>query len=138
FQSSLVVENTNRSKVYGEILSDEDFAGSITGVVENDDITLTRSSTGEGLNANVGDYPIVATLTDPDRRLENYTLTNPNGTLSVTKASLVVENTNRSKVYGEILSDEDFAGSITGVVENDDIALTRSSTVVCLNVNVDK
>jgi hypothetical protein len=104
--------------------------GSITGVVAGDNITVTRASTGDAANATVAasPYPIVGTLIDPGGRLANYYVSNPNGSLTVTKASITVVNTNRSKVFGETLTNADFAGSITGVVAGDNITVTRSST----------
>src|SRR5665647_1030319 len=128
--ATLTVVNTNRSKVYGATLTNADFAGSITGVVAGDNITVTRSSTGSVATATVAGstYPIVGTLADPDSRLANYNVTNDNGALTVTAATLTVVNTNRSKVYGATLTNADFAGSITGVVAGDNITVTRSST----------
>ena len=211
---ALVVANTNRSKVYGDVLVNTDFAGSITGIQNSDNITVTRNSTGAVATAAIGNsYPIVATLADPDNKLGNYTVTNPNGTLTVTQRALtitasartktygdavtfagteftsvgltngdavtsvtlnstgaaatatvagstypivataaigtglsnynisyvsgaltvtpralVVANTNRSKVYGDVLVNTDFAGSITGIQNSDNITVTRNST----------
>ena len=211
---ALVVSNTNRSKVYGDVLVNTDFAGSITGIQNSDNITVTRNSTGAVATAAIGNaYPIVATLADPDSKLGNYTVTNPNGTLTVTQKALtitasartktygdavtfagteftsvgltngdavtsvtltstgaaatatvagstypivataavgsglsnynisyvngaltvtpralVVANTNRSKVYGDVLVNTDFAGSITGIQNSDNITVTRNST----------
>ncbi|TKC65240.1 T9SS type B sorting domain-containing protein [Pedobacter hiemivivus] len=218
-KKALSVVNTNRSKAYGEVLTNLDFIGSITGLVNNDNISLTRNSTGATANATAGtNYPIVATLTDPDSKLANYTLTNAdglltvaqkvltiiannqsktygdavtftgtefttiglingnavtgvnltstgaittatvtvgpypivpaaatgtglenyaityvNGVLSVDKKALSVVNTNRSKAYGEVLTNLDFIGSITGLVNNDNISLTRNSTGATAN-----
>ncbi|MBE9601761.1 MBG domain-containing protein [Pedobacter sp. MC2016-24] len=211
---ALAVVNNNRSKVYGDVLTNTDFTGSITGIVNSDNITLTRNSTGAVATAAIGStYPIVATLADPDGKLGNYTLSNPNGVLTVTQKTLtitaaartktygdgvtfagteftstglingntitgvtltstgavatatvagstypivasaaagtglnnynityvngaltvtpralIVVNTDRSKVYGDVLTNADFAGSITGIQNGDNITLTRNST----------
>ena len=129
-KADLTVVNTNRSKVYGVVLTNADYAGSITGIQAGDDITITRASTGGVATATVAGstYPIVGTLVDPDNRLANYTVTNPNGALTITKADLTVVNTNRSKVYGVVLTNADYAGSITGIQAGDDITITRAST----------
>nr|WP_242689242.1 MBG domain-containing protein [Pedobacter sp. SYSU D00535] len=135
-QKGLVIVNTDRSKTYGETLTDGDFAGSITGVVSGDNITVARNSTGATATAVVGTtYPIVATISDPGNKLANYTVTNTNGVLTINKASLVIVNTDRSKVYGDVLTDADFAGSLSGVVAGDDITITRSSTGADVQAN---
>ena len=130
-KADLTVVNTDRSKVYGVVLTNADYAGSFTGVVAGDNITLTRASTGDPANATVvalgPTYPIVGTLADPDSRLGNYEVLNPNGVLTVTKASITVVNTSRSKVYGVALTNADYAGSITGLAAGDVITVTRAS-----------
>jgi hypothetical protein len=99
-------------------------------VVAGDNITVTRSSTGSVATATVAGstYPIVASIVDPGTRIGNYTVSNENGALTVTPASLTIVNTSRSKVYGATLGNTDFTGSITGVVAGDNITVTRSST----------
>ena len=104
----LVVANTSRTKVYGDVLTNTDFSGAITGVVNNDNITLTRSSTGAAASATTGTYPISATLSDPGLRLSNYSLNNPAGTLTVTQKALVITAADRTKTYGETVT---FAGT---------------------------
>ncbi|MBS9523304.1 gliding motility-associated C-terminal domain-containing protein [Litoribacter alkaliphilus] len=123
----LIVSNLYKVKKYGEVLDEIDFAGSITGVVAGDQITVNRSSTGEIESASVGVYPIVGTLADPNSRLGNYIVTNENGLLTVDPASLTVVNNARSKVYGTILLEADYTGSISGIQAGDDITVTRSS-----------
>ncbi|RYD96716.1 MAG: hypothetical protein EOP54_13005, partial [Sphingobacteriales bacterium] len=102
---ALVVANTNRSKVYGDVLSNTDFAGGITGIQNGDNITLTRSSTGAVATAAIGStYPIVASLADPDGKLGNYALSNPDGTLTVTQKTLTITASARSKTYGDAVT----------------------------------
>src|SRR5258707_5513592 len=98
----LTLVNTNRSKRNRVTLTDADYTGSITGIQAGDNITVTRASTGDVATATVAGspYPIVGTLADPDGRLANYTVSNPDGVLTVTPAILTVVNTDRSKVYG--------------------------------------
>ncbi|TDD98048.1 T9SS type A sorting domain-containing protein, partial [Flavobacterium cellulosilyticum] len=129
-KASIVVVNTDRSKVYGVTFTNADYSGSIIGVVAGDVITVARASSGDPANATVvgSNYPIIGTLVDSASRLANYTITNPNGALTVTKASIVVVNTDRSKVYGVTLTNADYSGSITGVVAGDVITVTRASS----------
>ena len=130
--AALTVVNTDRSKVYGEVLTNADYSGSISGIQNSDNITVTRASTGDAATATVvspgPSYPIVGTLVDPDSKLGNYTVSNPDGTLTVTPAALTVVNTDRSKVYGEVLTNADYSGSISGIQNSDDITVTRAST----------
>src|SRR5690606_22425162 len=44
----------------------------------------------------------------------------------VAKKNLSITSTNRSKTYGETLASTDFTGTITGIANNDNIAVSRS------------
>jgi hypothetical protein len=57
-------------------------AGTITGVVGNDGISASYSTTAVQGSAP-GTYPITATLNDPNTRLFNYSVTNTPGTLTI-------------------------------------------------------
>jgi LPXTG-site transpeptidase (sortase) family protein len=123
----LTVTPTNRSKIYGDILTSADFTGTITGIQNGDNITATYDSpTGDPATAVVGTYNIVATIADPDRTLGNYTLTNNVGILTVTQRNLVVTSNNQSKFYGDVFSA--FTGSVTGLQNGDVITPTYAST----------
>lgn len=129
-KQTLTVLNTNRSKVYGDVLSNADFNGSVTGIKNGDQISITRNSTGAVATATTGStYPIVATLVDPNGKLDNYTVNNANGTLTVSQKALTITANNRSKTYGDVLS---FAGtefSSVGLINADAIAgVTLAST----------
>jgi hypothetical protein len=124
----LTIVNTSRSKVYGVTHTNADYTGSITGLVAGDVITVTRSSTGDAAGSPVSTYPIVGTLVDAANRAGNYTISNPDGVLTVTPATLTIVNTSRSKVYGVTHTNADYTGSITGLVAGDVITVTRSST----------
>ena len=91
-KATITVSNTDRSKVYGQTLTNADYAGSISGVVAGDNITVTRASAGDAADATVAGspYSIVGTLVDPDGRLANYEVINPNGVLTVTKAPTTI------------------------------------------------
>uniref|UniRef100_UPI00293171E5 beta strand repeat-containing protein n=1 Tax=Pedobacter heparinus TaxID=984 RepID=UPI00293171E5 len=127
---ALVVVNTDRSKAYGDVLANADFTGSITGIQNGDNITLTRNSTGTAATAVAGTtYPIVATLADPDSKLANYTLTNPNGVLTVTAKTLTITASARTKTYGDAVT---FAGTeftTAGLINGNTVTgVTLSST----------
>ena len=125
---ALVVANTDRSKVYGDALVNTDFAGSITGIQNSDNITVTRNSTGAAATAAIGNsYPIVATLADPDSKLGNYTVTNPNGTLTVTQKALTITASARTKTYGDVVT---FVGT-----EFTSVGLTNSDAVASVTLN---
>jgi gliding motility-associated-like protein len=117
--AGLTIVNTSRSKVYGDVLGNADFTGSITGIQNGDNITVTRSSTGAAITAATGPYPIVATLVDPNGKLSNYTVNNANGTLTVGQKTVTLTASNLSKNYGDVLV---FAGtefSVTGLINGD-------------------
>jgi hypothetical protein len=118
-KASITVVNTNRSKVYGETLTDADYSGSITGVVADDDITVTRASTGGVATATVAGstYSIVGTLVDPNGRLANYEVSNPNGILTVTKAVLTVTADDQTRQYSD--ANPELTVTIVGFVNDD-------------------
>ncbi|NEU09389.1 T9SS type A sorting domain-containing protein, partial [Flavihumibacter sp. R14] len=126
-KAAITVVNTNRSKVYGDVLSNTDFTGSITGVVAGDNITLTRSSTGQGATAVAGStYPIVATLSDPGNRLSNYTVSNDNGALTVTKAQLTITANSFNIFCGQTLPV--YTGTYSGQKNSETFTVTYSSS----------
>ncbi|WP_197286364.1 Ig-like domain-containing protein [Pedobacter sp. PACM 27299] len=100
--ATLTIVNNNRSKVYGDVLNGLDFTGTITGIQNGDNITITRNSLGAPAAAATGTYPTVATLIDPDNRLANYTVNNPDGTLTITQKALTITASNLSKAYGDL------------------------------------
>ncbi|WP_460613126.1 MBG domain-containing protein [Hymenobacter seoulensis] len=103
-KAPLTVTSSNGTKIYGAILTNADFTGTLVGLKNGDNITVSRNSTGSQASASVSNYPIVATLSDPDNKLGNYIVSSTNGNLSITPASLVVTATAQTKVYGEALA----------------------------------
>lgn len=134
----LVVVNDNRTKAYGESLGNADFTGSITGLQNGDLISLSRSSTGAVASAAAGiNYPIVATLTDPQGKLGNYTLINTDGTLTVAQRSLTITALPAVKTYGETLNFAGTAFSTTGLINNDvvnSVTLTSNGAAAAATV----
>src|SRR5207247_582040 len=99
--------------------------GTITGVVNADNITATYATTATSASP-VGDYAIAPTLVDPDGRLGNYTVTKTPGTLSVGAVALTVTATDKARGYGA--DNPALDGTITGVVNADNITATYATT----------
>src|SRR5690606_21111915 len=118
-----------QSKIYGETLESIDFTGTISGIVNNDNITVSRNSIGAVATAGVNTYAITATLNDPDNKLSNYEVSNTAGTLTVDQKALTVKVDNKTKVYGE--ANPELTVSYDGLV-NGETALTPMLTVTAL------
>ncbi|NEU06748.1 hypothetical protein GZH53_00325, partial [Flavihumibacter sp. R14] len=127
---ALAIRATDRSKTYGDAVT---FAGTeftSTGLINGDAVTaLTLNSAGAAATASVAGsaYSIVPSAASGSG-LTNYSISYTNGALTVNRKVLVIVNTDRSKTYGDVLTNADFAGSITGIRNSDNITLTRSST----------
>jgi hypothetical protein len=88
----LTVTPAPSSKIYGT--ANPVFTGSITGMIPGDGISATYSSaatatTVVGVYAS-GPNAIVATLSDPQSKLGNYTLYQTGGTFTITQATTVL------------------------------------------------
>lgn len=122
-QAPLTVSVANATRLYGA--ADPVFTGTITGLKNADSITATYSTTATAAS-NVGTYPITATLSDPAGVLPNYAVTTTNGTLTITSAPLTVTAANATRVYGD--ANPAFTGTITGLLNGDNITATYSTT----------
>ncbi len=80
----LIVTPTNVSRSYG--VTNPTLTGSVFGIKNGDDITVTYSTTA-ATNSPVGSYSITATLTDPNNRLTNYSVTLNSGILTITNTA---------------------------------------------------
>jgi alpha-tubulin suppressor-like RCC1 family protein len=96
-QTLLSVAADNQTRSYGQ--SNPTLTGTLTGVVNGDNITASYSTTAMPASP-VGPYSIVPSLNDPQGKLPNYTVSSTNGTLTVTTASLVVTADDQTRVYG--------------------------------------
>ncbi len=77
---SVVVDNKPRD--YGQ--DNPELTGTVTGVIPSDGIAVTYSTTADkNSEAREGGYPITATLVDPNNKLNNYTVSNTPGVLTV-------------------------------------------------------
>jgi len=100
--AALNVTAYNTNRVYG--ITNPAFAGVITGIQNEDDITVTYHTSATN-NSPVGNYLIIPVLDDPYGSLANYIVTYNNGTLAVTKApSAVTWATPAAIGYGTVLS----------------------------------
>ncbi|MBE9600300.1 MBG domain-containing protein, partial [Pedobacter sp. MC2016-24] len=124
----LTIANTNRAKVYGQVLTGTDFAGTITGLVNGDNITVTRTSTGAVATAGVTTYPIVATVVDPGNKIGNYTVSNPNGTLTVTAKALTITADDKEKFAGT--ANPTLTVSYAGFANNETAAVLTTPAVI--------
>lgn len=82
----LTVTGPNLSRVYGTANPSLP-AGVISGEITGDGITSTSSTPAVPLSPVIaGGYPILNTLTDPNSKLSNYSVTNTAGALTITQA----------------------------------------------------
>jgi hypothetical protein len=95
---SLVV--ASKSKLYGATLPV--LTGTLTGVVNNDNITPSYATTATQQSAT-GTYPIAGALIDPNHRLSNYTVTITPSTLTVSAAPLLIAANPATKQYSDPL-----------------------------------
>ncbi|WP_207510372.1 MBG domain-containing protein [Longitalea luteola] len=83
---ALTITVNNKTKVYGADLPVLD--GIETGIISTDNITVSYITTATAASG-IGNYPITATLNDPNNRLFNYTVSNTPATLSITAVSVI-------------------------------------------------
>jgi hypothetical protein len=79
-KAPLTVNADNQNRRFGE--ANPTFTGSIVGVVNGDNLTVTYSCIATA-SSPPGTYPIQPSLIDPANRLVNYTVTTNSGTLTV-------------------------------------------------------
>lgn len=121
----LSITATNKSRLYGA--PNPMLDGTVTGVQNNDGITASYS-TSAAAGSNVGNYPITATVLDPNSRQANYTITNTPGSLTVTQAPLAISANDKSRVYG--YPNPSLDGTVSGVLNNDGILATFSTNAL--------
>jgi 6-phosphogluconolactonase (cycloisomerase 2 family) len=125
-RAPLVVTAANATRAYGA--QNPVLTGTIAGIKNNDNITATYSTTATSTSP-AGTYPIIPTVSDNATGvLGNYTVTLVNGTLTITNAILTVAANNASRFYGD--PNPVFTGTITGILNGDNITATYSSPAV--------
>jgi uncharacterized repeat protein (TIGR01451 family) len=98
----LTVTVDNQTMVYGSSLPA--LTGTLTGVVNGDNITASYSTTATAASHVVPTgYPITATLNDPDNRLGNYVVTDNPGILTITPAPLTITADDQTMFVGNLL-----------------------------------
>ncbi len=86
-QKALSVVTNPKTRAYD--LANPILDGTVSGDVAADGITASYSTTATQAS-NVGDYPITATLNDPNSKLANYSVTNNGAMLSITPAAATI------------------------------------------------
>ena len=117
-QAPLTVTADNQTKVYGQ--ANPVLTGTVVGLVNGDSVPATFS-TDATPGSSVGGYAITPHLTDT-----NYTITYVPGTLAVTPAPLTITANDATKVQGQ--ANPAFTGTITGLVNGDQVTATYSTT----------
>ena len=99
-QAALMATAADAMRPYGA--NNPTFTGTLTGVVNNDNITVAYTTTATSTSAP-GTYAIMPVLSDPNNRMPNYLVTLVNGALNVTKAATAttIISSNASSVVGE-------------------------------------
>jgi hypothetical protein len=120
--ASLMVTANNASRSYG--VTNPVCSGHLSGVRNGDNITATYATTATPASP-IGAYNIVPSLTDPNGKLANYSVSSTNGILMVTSAALSVTANNASRPYG--VANPVFTGVISGIQNSDAISATYSS-----------
>lgn len=118
-----VTAPTSPSRFYGD--PNPPVTGSIDGIKNSDNITAIYTSTAMP-SSPPDNYPLTATLSDPDGRLVNYDVTLLPGSLTVIPAPLTVTTDNKSKVYGAVMPE--LGCHVTGLKNGDVITATCSTT----------
>lgn len=130
---SATVTASNRSKVYGDVVT---FAGTeftTSGFVDDDAVTsVTLTSTGAGATAGVvgSPYAIVASAAQGSG-LDNYTIDYVDGALTVTRKAATVRADDKGKLYGD--PNPALTATVTGTVNNDVLAYTLDTAALQLS-----
>jgi alpha-L-rhamnosidase len=95
----LIVTATSTSRPYGQ--NNPVFAGTLNGIVNNDNITATYNCLATA-SSPVATYPIFPVFNDPNGRLGNYTVTTNDGTLTVTATSAIQPSAPSSLLVDDI------------------------------------
>ncbi len=120
----LTVTAANASRFYGD--PNPVFTGTLTGVVNGDNITATYASAADPTSP-VGTYAIVPTLSDNGTgALANYVVVSNNGILTVNPAPLTVTVASVSRLYGD--PNPAFTVTIIGIKNGDSITAALTST----------
>jgi hypothetical protein len=113
-KAALSVAANNQTMTFGGALPA--LTGTLTGVLPGDSITATYATKATA-SSPAGQYPITATLADPNSKLGNYTVTSTPGTLTIGKATPTITwATPAAITYGTALGSKqlDATASVAG------------------------
>jgi hypothetical protein len=128
-QEPLTVTANGANRLYGQ--SNPTFTGVVTGLVNDDNLGITYGTAATPASP-VGNYNIVPALADPDGKLTNYLLATSNATLTVSQTPLTVAAANQTRLYGQ--SNPTLTGVLTGVVNDDNITASYSTTATAVSL----
>ncbi len=122
-QASASITADDRSKVYGTGVTFLGTEFTVAGLLFEDSVdSVTLTSAGADVTANVADGPFAITPSDPvGTGIGNYTFTFVDGALAVTPAPLTITADDQTKVYGNTFT---FAGTefaTAGLLNSDSI-----------------
>jgi hypothetical protein len=118
----VIITADNQSKVYGA--GDPAFTSSTSGLLGGDTLSAPATCSVSGAHSGVGSYPIACSGADAG---SNYSISYTDGSLSVTKAPVIVTAENQTKVYGS--ADPTFTSSTTGLLGEDGLTTPASCSV---------
>ncbi|MCX6886234.1 MAG: MBG domain-containing protein, partial [Verrucomicrobia bacterium] len=111
-EMTITANPTNR--VYGA--GNPVLTGTVSGIMNSDNISGAYSTAATAASP-VGTYNIVPSLSDPDGKLGNYSVTTNSATLTISKAVLTVSAEDKSRKFGE--SNPTFTAGYSGWVAGD-------------------
>jgi hypothetical protein len=120
-KAPLIVTAANASRAYGA--ANPTFSASAAGAVNGDTFTFTETTSATPASP-IGNYSIVPLAAGTN--LGNYTVVYNNGTLTVTRATLIVTANNQGAVYGAAIAP--YTATITGFVNSDTQATATTGT----------
>jgi hypothetical protein len=108
--------------VYGD--ANPVLTGTLFGVRNGDGISASYSTIAAP-SSSVGTYVITPLLSDPGGELANYDVTSTNGSLTVTRAPLMVTAHNQTRPYNQ--ANPPLTGTLSGVKNGDPITASYST-----------
>ena len=122
-RAPLAVSAADATRVYGD--ANPVLTGTVLGVRNGDDIAASYSTLAAASSA-VGTYVITPSLSDPDGRLANYDVTSMNGSLTVTRAPLMVSAHDQTRPYNQ--ANPPLTGALSGMKNGDPITASYGTS----------
>ncbi|WP_420407518.1 MBG domain-containing protein [Hoeflea sp.] len=122
-KAALLVTASDDSKTYGQTANLTGYTVSGLVAANGDSVTsVDLASAGAASTADAGSYDIVASNASGNR-LDNYTISYADGTLTVDKAALLITASDASKTYGQTASLTGY--TVSGLVAANGDAVTN-------------